>query len=1003
MNKQFIAIVCASLVSLTSSYAQLNDASLGVHIYGATMKDKDGERRWVHFRANNTSKMDRYAPFFMNDEYRLWAVRCGAMTPEYGFVGYMDRIYSNVEYPGYFYRLDIETGEYEVIKDMCNEWDEYNWPVIYDLEWDYSRQKLFGLCRATTEQGYASTAVVEVNPKSGSYQIISQQIGFYALALAIDADGYFYTVSMATTDGEWKDGTNLTKFKLEGNRMQQLWQKRIFVQGENFMINYTNDLTFDHTTGDLYWAADNDDNWQKLIRIDPETGDTYRMGSIGTYESICAMYIPSTFAESRTAPAGVKDVQVSYDDNHMMSLGWTNPSTQWNRQPLASLQGVKVARDAESNVVDDLTSVVAGQTSSYVDNEATDGLHTYYITPYNENGNGIVTTWKAWVGEDTPGSVIMLNAMKVSDEQIDLSWVMPQQGAHEGWFEKEGLTYDVVRMPDNVTVAEGLSECAFSDKNLGLANAYSYVVTAHSTKGTGTPVESNPIVAGKAYSVPFYATFDTQHKCDLWTVIDQNYDGKSWEFEGQYGAADYMRIGMDLGGGARDYLVSPKIHIEEGKTYRMTSNIVINGQTAYFMRLQWSDELNAETFVTFASYQNNIGEYDEQTQHVALEGTFEADFTGDIYLSICNTSEAGIANVGIYDVLFEEVYDYDLAIVGTEQVIEAVAGSTTQMTVTLCNKGKQTVQKNTYRLESYDVETGDVLGEQEGNRLFFVGDEYNFTVPVTFTTSGTRKLAARIVAEQDQDATNNVSEPQVVLVKEGTLDWNVILTEGCNRGDQQTREARVPFDFTYEYSTTQHIYPAEEIGMTGAIYRLGYRYDMNSYFTTENYVVSVSLGVTGKDRYNSKQDWVPFEGQTLVWSGLMTLEGGSGTHIISFDFDTPFILKEGENLVVTIEKKGTSPVMWPIAMDCYNYLTGVFRGLRYSSDYASPFPWGDNAINILEYVPHTLMAIGDASGIETIVDTERNRVKAIYDLQGRRVAGDAHGLIVNGGKIMMVK
>lgn len=1003
MTKQFVAIVCASLVSLTSGYAQLNDADMGVHIYGATMKDKDGDRRWVHFRANNTSKLDRYATFFENDEYHLWALRCGAMTPDNGFVGYMDRIYSNVEYPGYFYRLDIETGEYEVVKDMCNEWDEYNWPVIYDIDWDYSRQKLLGLCRSTTNEGYASTAVVEVDPETGDYQIITQQIGFYALALAIDADGYFYTVSMATTDGEWKDGTNLTKFKLEGNRMQQMWQKRIKVQGEEFMINYTNDLAFDHTTGDLYWAADDDNNWQRIIRIDPETGDTYRMGLVGTYESICAMYIPSTFADSRTAPAGVKSIHVNYDDSHAMTLSWTNPSTQWNRQPLASLQGVKVARDEEDNVVANLTAVAAGQQSCYADTEATEGLHTYYITPYNENGNGIVTTWKAWVGEDTPGSVIMLNAMKVSDDQIDLSWVMPQQGTHEGWFAKDGLTYDVVRMPDGVTVAEGLTECAYSDKNLGLADAYSYIVTAHSAKGAGTPAESNNIVAGHAHSVPFYATFDTQHKVDLWTVIDQNYDGKSWEFEGQYGAADYMRIGMDLGGGARDYLVSPKIHVEEGKTYRMITNMVLNGQTSYSMRLQWSDELDAETFMTFASFQNIIGEYDDQTQYLPFEGTFEADFTGDIHLAICNTSAAGIANVGIYDVLFEEVYDYDLAIVGTDQVVEAVAGSTTQMTVTLYNKGKQTVQKNTYKLESYDVETGDVLGEQEGNRLFLVGDEYDFTVPVTFTTSGTRKLAARIVAEQDQDATNNVSEPQVVNVKEGILDWNVILTEGCNRGDQQTRETRVPFDFTYEYSTTQHIYPAEEIGMTGGIYRLGYRYDMNQYFKTENYVVNVSLGVTSKDRYSSKQDWEPFEEQTLVWSGLMTLEGGSGTHLISFDFDKPFILKEGENLVVTLEKQGTSPVMWPIAMDCYNHMTGVFRGLRYSSDYVNPFPWGDKAINIIEYVPHTLMAIGEVSGIETIVDTERNQVKATYDLNGRRVTGEAHGLIISNGKKIMIK
>lgn len=1004
-SRNLLTIICASLASLSTGYAQLNDVDSGVHVYGATMKDKDHERRWVHFRSGNPGQVDRYAPFFENDEWQLWAVRCGAMTPDNGFVGYMDRIYTNVEYPGYFYRLDIETGEYVVVKDMCNEYDEYLWPVIYDLDWDYSRQGLYGLCRATTDEGYASTALVEVDPVTGDYEAVAPQIGFYAMAMAIDADGFFFTISMATTDGEWKDGTNLTKFCFEDGRLKQLWQKRIYVNGENFMVNYTNDLAFDHTTGDLYWAADDDDDRQWLIRIDPETGATYRMGMIGTYESINAMYIPSRFAESRMAPAAVVDIRSSYSDNgQSLTLSWTNPSTQWNHQPLTSLQGVKVARDEESNVVATLTPATPGQTSAYVDEEAAAGLHTYYIIPFNENGNGIATPWKAWMGEDTPGCVTMLTASKVSDSQIGLSWAKPQLGAHDGWFDEATLTYDVVRMPDDVTVAAGLTACSFTDDYLGYADAYSYVVTPSSRQGRGTSAESNFVVAGSAFPVPYYTSFDSQQKLDAWTVLDLNHDYHTWEFEGQYGAAEYMRIGMNLEGGALDYLVSPKIHIEEGKTYRMTVGLVLNGQNeSYNLSLQWGDRLEPETFHTFQSFTQSIGEYDQQVQYYDLEGSFESDRTGDIYLSVCNTSSPSISNIGIYDVRFVEVYDYDLAVTATSQIIEAVTGTETRMEVTLYNNGKQPVANDSYRIEVFDMESGDVLGMKEGNRLMLVGDEYEFTVPVSFSTPGIRTVAARIVAEQDADASNNVSEPQMVNVKQGILDWNVDLTEGCNRGDQQTRETRVPFDFTSEYSVCQHIYPAEEIGMTGSIYRLGYRYSVNSSFGTENYMVSVRLGITYKDRYDGKQDWEDLEEQTLVWSGQMQLDGSDGQHILSFDFDKPFTLGKGENLVVTLEKVGESPVMWPIVMDCYNYGTGVFRGLRFSSVVEEEFPWEDRSINQLEYVPHTLMAIGEDAGIETIVDTERNAVRAIYDLSGRRVEGMAKGLVISNGKKIMLK
>lgn len=1003
MFKNLASVLCASLATIATGYAQLNDVELGLHMYGATIMDRNHERTWVHFRSNDTHNLERHDPLFYNDDFQIWAMRCGAMTPE-GYLGYMTRVYSVVEWPGYFFRMDVETGEYEVLRDMQTEYEENRWPVIYDLDYDWSRGKLYGVQRDYTERGYASSSLVEIDLQTGSYKRASQQVGFYIMAMGIDYDGYFYTVSMATDDGEWKSGTNLTKFKLVGDKLEQLWQKRIKVNGEEFMINYVNDLTFDYTTGDLYWAADNDDNIQRIIRIDPDNGDIYRMGAIGSYESIAGLYIPSTTAESRTAPAGVKGIDVSYADaGQSMTLGWTNPSTQWNREPLSDFTGVKVARDQQDNVVGTVSDVAASRRSTYTDNEASEGVHTYYIIPYNESGNGIATPWKVYVGEDQPGAVLNLHAEATGEGSITLSWQKPELGAHEGWIDDSDLRYDVVRMPDGVKVANGTASCTLTDTEPGTYDAYSYVVTAIGNKGRGTELESNHVLAGKGYEVPFFADFDSQHKVDIWTIVNHNGDSYTWEYEGKYGAADYQRVGMALDYGGDDYLISPKIHVEQGKDYRMKVNLFMNGNDAYHVELQHGRSLDLKGMSTFARIDHTIKDGDEQYQYKLLEGFFTADYTGDCYLSIRNTSEAALANIAVFDVQLEEHFACDLTISRASQIVEAVAGKTTQMTVEVLNYGSQPVTD--YSVEVFEVESGDILGSATSTGTVAPGLCVEVVVPVTFAHGGKPVIAARVVAEGDQNTANNTSQPQNVNVNEGILDWNVEILEAGSRGERIDLETRVPFDFTYQYSVCQHIYTADEIGMEGSIQRIGYRYQTinPSFAPSAHFLVTVSMSTTSRKSFSGRSDWETIADQKCVFNGMIEIEASSGDHILSIDLDEPFLLPADENLVITIEKEGMTNTPWPIAITCFNLGTTTFRGLRHSVDAVDYQPWPEGAVDQLEACPQILMAIGDADGIETIIDTERRTIDATYDLQGRRISSQAHGLVIVNGEKVMVK
>lgn len=136
----------------------------------------------------------------------------------------------------------------------------------------------------------------------------------------------------------------------------------------------------------------------------------------------------------------------------------------------------------------------------------------------------------------------------------------------------------------------------------------------------------------------------------------------------------------------------------------------------------------------------------------------------------------------------------------------------------------------------------------------------------------------------------------------------------------------LPFSSSVDYSLTQQIYTAEEIGMAGTITTIAFRF--NQSFSLEG--VLVYLKHTNKTEFANENDVVPISASDKVFQGTYAAsEAGWAT----ITLDTPFEYDGNSNLLVCcIDPTGiTEP-----ERGCYSENTSSAFSLSYTSFFAVP-------------------------------------------------------------------
>jgi hypothetical protein len=201
------------------------------------------------------------------------------------------------------------------------------------------------------------------------------------------------------------------------------------------------------------------------------------------------------------------------------------------------------------------------------------------------------------------------------------------------------------------------------------------------------------------------------------------------------------------------------------------------------------------------------------------------------------------------------------------------------------------------------------------------GGVYNFgeTCTVTATANAGYYFVGWI---ENDELISDASEISFVAL----ADRNLVATfiQAIEIGVDETNNTYLPSYSYYNYSMTQQIYTAEEIGAAGTITCIAFYNEGAERARTYD----LYLATTEKSFFSDNVDWITMAESDKVFSGSVTMAANAWTFIV---FDTPFEYDGTSNLVLVADDNSGRYDSSPY-MECSVYNTSLSQAIyAYSS------------------------------------------------------------------------
>lgn len=989
----------------------IDDKSQGLLMYAGEHTDYQHQRGFVKFRSNNISGFDKLA-YYYDDSYQTSGIRCGVFNGDkyYAYVVSLYTYYEiydppRKEWPECFVSVDLNTGKLDTLHLYTPEEHDngLGWPQIYDMRYDPSTEQIWAL-GTNYETDPVTSRLFTVDPTDGSLTQV-MTLDFIAQTFAFDYDGNMYMVQLIGDDEGMLIGSRL--LTLDTDNFETKKSVDLTLDGNPFMAYYTQSLGFDFSTGDLWWLASNSEGYQRVAKVDENTGVMTTTSTLTRGNTFLGLHIPYVTADAREAAARVAGLDAKPSDTGALkaTLSWTNPTKAWNKTDLTQLEEVLIYRN---NLDEPVAKLAAnnklGEAMEWTDENAESGINTYYVIPCRVSGEkGILDSIRCYVGTDVPAAVQNVKASLVDGrfDAVKLTWDAPEDGNNNGYVNPDEIKYTITRYPDGVVVADKQTERTFTDEGLTEYQAWYYEIQASNGTGAGAVVETEKIMAGPAINVPLSLAFPNIEEANRWKIIDADNNGSTFYFRGGWDEiSKCMTIFTDQNGSVNDWVISPPIALEAGKTYRIKSNVgnyFMGSMDQFKFTMGQSQTVEGQTHVlrTVEDYISDI--YDSRRSY---EDYFTAPETGTYYYGFhCYTSMA-YDEMRLYGIEIEEVLENDLAATDITNFFEAVAQEDNVCKVIVVNKGSKTQSNYKVSIVNKGADGDVVWGETEDVPEIETGQSAEVDVTFKPLQEGTFDCVAVVSLEGDLDPSNDASEVKTITIHPaGTVAWTNYV-ENDNEGQNTT----LPVSYMYKYSHTQSIYYADEIGAKedGKIHRIGYEYTSNDGVAQDYGPVSVKVYMANTDRTVFEEEgysYMPQEEMTLVYEGEMTV--GEGTNVVSFNLQTPFEYDNTKNLCIAVAKDGLVGHDYPALFRVFNdnmWDPAYYRSTKYqgTSEFSGaniyPLPTVPFLRLAIKYQTSGInnIAIGsnvqyDAASGELMFNDSNVSKAAVYDVSGKLV------------------
>lgn len=968
----------------------IDDKTKGITMYAGQRLDQSKHRSWVKWQTGDSFNFTKIYEYIHHDKYnedQQRGIYMGAYDSSNDtYYAFFNMHYTYGDMPMALAKVDMLTGDTTNVFQFADLAE----PDVEQTAWYNGRYKYAMAYDPVNEVMYALGADYENGDPNLGYTVL-YEVNLNATTLndlfkkVKDMDGLYWDFCFDTQGNAWfaqkyggsdgiVKGTNLVKMDGDFNRISEV--KMQSEGGEDINSIYFSTMYFDNSTGDLYYLPCSDYGSTSLYKVNPTTGISQSVAWFNQGNHFTGLYIPYLTADNGAAPARVSGLDAQADLNGAMkdTIKWVTPSKTWAGDDLANLQSVKIYRKNAGYATTELTKtadLIANSqllatvpateketAMSWVDENPTDGINTYYVLAANDKGNGVIDSIRCYMGIDVPGAVgnIMLEK---NGTGVDISWTAPEKGANNGYIGTEGLSYKITRLPDSVVVAENVTDTKYTDNTLGEQQSYSYTVQAVNAKGAGAIATSNPIMAGAALKTPVSLAFDTQADADRWSTNKMN---NSIYFYYAGGWSDDYKCMIGYGtstGTVEGTLISPPLYLEEGKTYRFTTDFQADYFDDAYFDLYVGVGTNSESQDGATIIASREGEqYAEQYHREKYEDYFVAPASGTYYYTLRVKTVDKYNIFKLFGLKVDYVAESDMAATSIDGVLEAVAQQANECTVKVRNLGSKDQENYTVKLLMDNEGKMVEVGSGTGTELLKTGETADVKVSFNPPYDGVWDFYGVVVANGDEVRANDTTAVKTLKVLEaGSQGWTNIVTTGHK--EDLSSFGLFWNDSESEYS--QSVYYPEEIKTIkgGVIKRIGWMYDGADNLTDRSNPVDVKiyLAHTDKKSFAGEGDLVLPSDRELVVEGQMVFEPGKD-HLISFALDTPFEYNNEQNLAVICEKSGTTGYNMCALWHIYNndWSTGyVERTLMNSGGY-----WSRPELPIL------FLGIYDPTGVERV-------------------------------------
>lgn len=499
--------------------------------------------------------------------------------------------------------------------------------VTSDMAYDAVGKKIYGWFNA--DLNGTSWQLGEYNGDAISVTPIGDKSTVQISAIAADENGQLYGI-------EGKSGV-LYRINKETGELTKQADLGVTADGAN------QSAAIDFATGKMFWAATTSSS-ASLYAIDLAKNTASKIYDFPEGERYNAFFIPAPEAKA-SAPAAVENLKGAFTgEGTNVTVSFTAPSKTAGESDLSG--------ELDYTIQIDGTAVENGKINAgatYSKNfTLTEGIHSLTVFVANSEGNGPKSTAQIYAGFDKPGNISNL-ALKADGNSIALSWNAPQ-GVNGGTIDASKLSYTITRNSEEATVvSSGKTETTFTDIIPdGPAAEYYYTVTVVYDGANGESLNSESVLVGSPYSIPYKQDFETA--ASLGSIAYKTTGADTWAVE----TVDDNKL------------------IKTGKrnSILFTAPIQFNGDTEYTLKFKIA---NSSTFdnVRMSIFLSK-SQTDNSDDFISpfIENSFSYSATADTKDKLVEqTMLFSVAEAGVYSIGFRDLgYGYQDYVVSLDDI-----------------------------------------------------------------------------------------------------------------------------------------------------------------------------------------------------------------------------------------------------------------------------------------------------------------------------------------------